>query len=903
MSTESNGSGNGHDALEIQEWRDSMRDVIELSGNEQAVRIIEDIEEIALQAGAEKKFPLNTPYINTIPPEEQHPFPGSREIERRIKSIIRWNAMAMVVNQNNVDAPPGIGGHISTFASAATLLEIGQNHFWRGTTEDHPGDLIYFQGHAAPGPYSRAYLEGRLPAEKLHNFRRELGAGGGLSSYPHPWLMPDFWQFPTVSMGLGPIGAIYQARFTRYLENRGLIPKSDQKIWAFLGDGECDEPESLAPINLPGRENLDNLIFVINCNLQRLDGPVRGNGKIVQELEARFRANNWNVIKCLWGSDWDELFERDTTGKLVQAMNETVDGQFQLYSTSDGAYIREHFFGRDPDLAKLVENMSDEELVKLRRGGHDPEKVYNAYLKATTEANGRPTVILAQTVKGYGLGEVGEGKNIAHNAKKMNTEELKEFRTRFGIPISDDDIDHAAPFYRPPEDSVEVKYLHERRKALGGFVPTRRDKGPAFTMPDEKAFHISDEGTGDKEVSTTFVLGQMISRLLKDKQIGKLVVPIIPDEARTFGMDGLFAQCGIYASTGQLYTPVDAVTKEGKKNLQYYKEAKDGQLLQEGINEAGAMAEFIAAGSAYSSHNINTIPFYVFYSMFGFQRTGDQLWLAGDQRVRGFVCGGTAGRTTLNGEGLQHEDGHSHVIALSVPNCVAYDPAFGFELGVILKDGIRRMYVDQEDVYYYITLMNEDYVQLAKPEGDHIDDGILKGCYKLSPSSMEGEVHANILGSGAILNCALEAQKILAENYGVSTDVYSVTSYKNLQEDCNDTARWNMFHPSEEPRKSYLESLFENGPDLFVATSDYMKILPAGLSQWLPGKLVSLGTNGFGRSESREALRDFFEVDARYTVLATLTGLVDEGRVDREVVVQAMSDLGIDPEKPNPMYC
>ncbi|MFT5495177.1 MAG: pyruvate dehydrogenase E1 component [Kiritimatiellia bacterium] len=899
MSTENN----GFESIELQEWRDSIRDVIKISGEDQARKIIEEVDTVALQLGVEKYFPLNTSYINTIPPEEQHPFPGSREVERRIKSIIRWNAMAMVVNANNPGSPKGIGGHISTFASAATLYEIGQNHFWRGATDAHPGDLIYFQGHASPGPYSRAYLEGRIPVEKLHNFRRELAPGGGLSSYPHPWLMPDFWQFPTVSMGLGPIGAIYQARFTRYLENRGLKEPSDQKIWAFLGDGECDEPESLAPINLPGREKLDNLIFVVNCNLQRLDGPVRGNGKIVQELEARFRANNWNVIKVMWGTDWDELFARDTTGKLVKALNETVDGEFQKYSVSNGAYIREHFFGRDPDLLKLVENMSDEEIVKLRRGGHDPEKVYNAYLKATTQANGKPTVILAQTIKGYGLGEVGEGKNIAHNHKVMNESELKEFRTRFGIPISDDDIDHDAPFYRPAEDSVEMKYLHERRKALGGFVPMRRTKGPDFVMPDEKTFHIVDDGTGDKEVSTTFVLGQMLSRLLKDKNIGKLVVPIIPDEARTFGMESLFAQCGIYSSSGQLYTPVDAITANGEKNLMYYKEAKDGQLLQEGINEAGAMAEFIAAGSAYSSHNLNMIPFYVFYSMFGFQRTGDQLWLAGDQRVKGFVCGGTAGRTSLNGEGLQHEDGHSHVIALSVPNCVAYDPAFGFELGVILKDGIRRMYLENEDVYYYITLMNDEYIQQPKPAGDHIDEGILKGCYKFRPSPLEGEVHTNILGSGAILNSALEAQKILAENYGVSADVYSVTSYKYLQEDCNDTARWNMMHPAETPKKSYVETLFEGGPDLFVATSDYMKILPEALSRWLPGSLISLGTNGYGRSESRPALRDFFEVDARYTAFATLTGLANTGRVDREVLIQAMTDLDIDPEKPNPMYC
>ena len=903
MSTDSNNNGtNDANEQELQEWRESMRDVLELSGPEQAVRIIEDVEDIALQAGAEKKFPLNTAYVNTIPPEKEHPFPGSREIEKRIKSIVRWNAMAMVVNQNNFGAPPGIGGHISSFASSATLYEIGQNHFWRAPSENHPGDHIYFQGHIAPGPYSRAYLEGRLSAEKLHNFRRELNPGGGLSSYPHPWLMPDFWNFPTVSMGLGPISAIYHARFIKYLQNRGLKKPSDEKVWAFLGDGETDEPEALAPLSIAGREELDNLVFVVNCNLQRLDGPVRGNGKIVQELEARFRANRWNVIKVLWGSDWDELFKRDDTdGVLVEALNNTVDGQFQTYSTADGKYIRDHFFGQDPRLLKLVENMSDEELVKLRRGGHDPEKVYNAYL-AASQHTGQPTVILAQTIKGYGTGESGEGKMIAHNHKKTNLSELKEFRSRFGIPISDDDIQHNAPFYRPEEDSIELKYLRERREALGGYLPQRQQKGPAFTMPDSKVFERMYVGSGDKEVSTTFVLGQIISGLLKDKQVGKLIVPIIPDEARTFGMESLFAQCGIYASTGQLYTPVDATAADGTKNLMYYKEAKTGQLLQEGINEAGALASWTAAATAYSNHNINMIPFYVYYSMFGFQRVGDSIWCAADQRARGFLMAATAGRTSLNGEGLQHQDGHSHMIALSVPNCEAYDPAFGYELAVIIKEGIRRMYLENEDVFYYITTMNDDYIQLAKPEGDDIDEGILNGIYKIRAAEGAEEVHANILGSGAILNCALEAQQILADNYGVAADVYSVTNYKKLQEDCIDCERWNMLHPLEEQRVPHLQNVFAGGPDVFIATSDYMKIMPEGLSAWLPGKLISLGTNGFGRSDSREALRNHFEVDARYTVVATLTGLAREGRVDREVVAQAITDLGIDSEKLNPHF-
>jgi len=882
---------NSPEAIEIQEWRESLRDVLKLSGPEQVQQILDELDTEAHISGVDKHFKLNTPYTNSISEKEESPYPGSREIERRIKSIIRWNAMAMVTQANQ--KLDGIGGHISTFASAATLYDVGFNHFWRAPSDEHPGDLIYYQGHASPGMYSRAYVEGRLDEEKLTNFRRELAEGGGLSSYPHPWLMPDFWQFPTVSMGLGPQFAIYHARFIKYLENRGLKQKSDQKVWAFLGDGECDEPESLAPISIAGREELDNLVFVINCNLQRLDGPVRGNSSIVQELERRFLANGWNVVKVLWSSDWDSLFDADTEGALEDLLNNTVDGEFQKLSTAPGAYVREHFFGRDPRVLKMVEHLSDDEIQRLRRGGHDPQKIYSAY-KNAVDTKGQPTVILAKTVKGYGLGEAGEGKNISHNQKKLNQDEMYEFRSRFGIPISDDDIKEN-PFFRPAEDSKEMKYLSERRKALGGHLPQRRPKASQPILPpDEKAFEEFYGGSGDKEVSSTFMYVRLIGKLLRDKNIGKLIVPIVPDESRTFGMEGLFAQVGIYAHDGQKYEPID------RKVLSYYKESKDGQILQEGINESGAMSSFIAAGTAYSNHDINMIPFYVYYSMFGFQRVGDHAWAAGDSRCRGFLIGGTAGRTTLNGEGLQHEDGHSHLVAATIPNCIAYDPAYGFELAVIIKEGIKRMYVEQNDVFYYVTAMNENYLHPAMPEG--VEEGILKGIYKLYPAK-EDKAQVNLMGSGSILNEVAAAQKILDEKYGIDAAVYSVTSYPELKRNAEDCVRHNLLNPDADEKVPYISQVFAGQEDaVFITSSDYVKNLASSLTDHIPGPYMALGTDGFGRSESRPNLRDFFEVDRRYVTLAALYQLAKKGSIEKSVVSQAIKDLEIDPNKLNPMY-
>jgi pyruvate dehydrogenase E1 component len=879
-----------HHTLEVLEWQQSLRDVLALSGPEQAKTILTALQAEAHKAGIAFEHPLNTPYLNTIPVEKQVPFPGSREIERRIKSIIRWNAMAMVTRANK--KLDGIGGHISTYASAATLLEIGFNHFWRAASDKHPGDLVFFQGHSSPGIYARAFVEGRLSEAQLNNFRRELAPGGGLSSYPHPWLMKDFWKFPTVSMGLGPLMAIYQARFIKYLENRGLKPKSDQKVWCFIGDGEFDEPETTGCISIAGREQLDNLVFVLNCNLQRLDGPVRGNGSIVREAEARFRSANWNVIKCLWGSEWDTLLARDTSGALVKQFENTVDGMYQKLSISNGAYVREHFFGGNDALKKLVANMADSELKKLKRGGHDPAKVYNAY-KSATETVGRPTIIIAKTVKGYGLGEAGEGKNIAHNQKKLNEDELLSFRTRFGIPISDEEV-AKAPFYRPPEKSVEMEYLRERRAALGGHVPARNSITVPIELPKADVFTEFNEGTGDREASTTMVVGRIVSKLLKDKGVGELIVPIIPDESRTFGMESLFSQCGIYAPTGQLYTPVD------RDQLMYYKEAKNGQLLQEGINEAGATSSWVAAGTSYSVHKLNMIPFYVFYSMFGFQRVADLIWAAADSRCKGFLIGGTAGRTTLNGEGLQHEDGHSHVYASTVPNCKAYDPAYAYEMAVIIEEGIREMYHEGKDVFYYITAMNENYRMPPMPKGDTVREGILRGCYKFSAPA-KGKAKANLLGSGTILNEVVKASGILAEKYKVQTNVYSVTSYKTLTDDALECDRWNLLHPGEAAKKPYVQTLFEGEPDVFVTSSDYMKCLSDTLARWVPGSLQSLGTNGFGRSESRANLRDFFEVDHKYVVLATLTLLVKKGELKADILPQAIKDLGIDSEKLNPL--
>lgn len=875
--------------LETKEWLYSLDYVLEHGGPERVTELLQQLQIRAHKAGVKIPFTANTPYINTIPREKQPPFPGNREIERRIKSIIRWNAMAMVVKANKMES--GIGGHISTYASAATLYEIGFNHFFRGKGEDYDGDQIYFQGHASPGIYARAFLEGRLTIEQLENFRRELKPNGGLSSYPHPWLMPNFWEFPTVSMGLGPIMAIYQARFNRYLEDRGL-KKPGGRVWAFLGDGETDEPEALGAITLASRERLDNLTFVINCNLQRLDGPVRGNGKIIQELEAAFRGAGWNVIKVIWGTDWDPLLDKDKEGKLVKRMSEVVDGEYQKYSVESGEYIRNHFFGKDPDVLKMVEKMTDEQLQKMKRGGHDPEKVYAAF-KSATEHVGQPTVILAKTIKGYGLGESGEGKNITHQQKKLNEDEMKEFRSRFGIPISDDDIANA-PFFKPSEDSSEMEYLKARRQELGGFVPSRKSDVRPIKTPPEEIFEEFYKGTEGREVSTTMVFVRILAKLLKDKEIGKLVVPIVPDEARTFGMESLFRQVGIYSHVGQLYEPVD------RDSLLYYKEAKDGQILEEGITEAGSVSSFIAAGTAYATHGINMIPFFIYYSMFGMQRIGDFVWAAGDMRTKGFLIGGTAGRTTLNGEGLQHQDGHSHLLAYPVPNLVTYDPAFAYELAVIIRDGIKRMYEDKENIFYYITVMNENYPMPEMP--GNIKEGIVKGMYKFKASDKKNaKMKAQLFGSGTILNEVLKAAAILEEEYKVASDVWSVTSYKELRKDALEVERWNLLHPNETQKVSYISKMLANEEGVFVASSDYVKALPDSVSKWFPRNLYSLGTDGFGRSEGRAELRDFFEVDAKHIVLAVLNGLVKEGKIKAAELDKAMKKLGINPDKKNPM--
>jgi pyruvate dehydrogenase E1 component len=880
----------GLEVVESREWLDSMDYVLRHRGKDQAVSLLRQLELHCKQAGVEIPFKATTPYINSIPADEQAPFPGSQEIERRIKSLVRWNALAMVVRANRESE--GIGGHISTYASAATLYEVGFNHFFRGKGEGTEGDQIYFQGHAAPGVYSRAFLFGRLPVQKLENFRRELKPGGGLSSYPHPWLMPDFWEFPTVSMGLGPIMSIYQARFNRYLEDRGLKAPSDRKVWAFLGDGETDEPETLGAITLASREKLDNLIFVINCNLQRLDGPVRGNGNIIQELEAAFRGAGWNVIKVIWGSDWDPLIEKDHDGLLVRRMNELVDGELQKLSIESGAYIRQHFFGKYPQLLELVKHLSDDQIRRLRLGGHDPLKVYAAY-KAATEHKGQPTVILARTIKGYGLGEGGEGKNITHQQKKLNEEELRAFRSRFGIPISDDEIS-SLPFYRPPEDSPEMEYLKARRAELGGSLPKRVVKSRPISVPAE-VFEEFSKGTEGRKASTTMVFVRMLAKMLRDETIGHLIVPIVPDEARTFGMEALFRQVGIYSHIGQLYQPVDIDT------LLYYKEAKNGQILEEGITEAGSMSSFIAAGTAYATHGINTIPMFIYYSMFGFQRVGDLIWAAGDLRAKGFLLGGTAGRTTLAGEGLQHQDGNSQLFAYAYPTVMAYDPAFAYELSVIVQEGLRRMYQNEENLFYYLTVMNENYEHPAMPAG--VRDGILKGMYRFSQSQLKNATaQAQLFGSGAILPEVIKAQQILGEKYGVAADVWSITSYKELYKDGISTERWNMLHPTQAQRVPYVAQALQNAPGVLVAASDYVKTLPLSIARWMPRTLNALGTDGFGRSENRASLRDFFEVDARFVTLRTLSALAKEGKIKPEVVQQAIKDLEINPEKPDPLH-
>jgi pyruvate dehydrogenase E1 component len=878
------------DATETREWLESLDYVLQSGGPAKVARLLRELTIHARQNGVKLPFSANTPYINTIPTDEQTLMPGSPDLERRIKSLVRWNAAAMVVRANK--AEEGIGGHISTFASAATLYEVGFNHFFHGRSEDesaNDGDVIFFQGHAAPGIYARAYLEGRIDEAHLVNFRRETS--GGLSSYPHPWLMPDFWEYPTVSMGLGPIMAIYQARFVRYLEDRGLKPASNAKVWAFLGDGETDEPESLGAITLPAREKLDNLIFVINCNLQRLDGPVRGNGQIIQELEAAFRGAGWNVIKVIWGREWDPLLAKDRDGLLVKRMGEVVDGEYQKYAVSDGAYIRQHFWGADPRLLEMVKHLSDDQLKKMTVGGHDPIKVYNAY-KAAVEHKGAPTVILARTIKGYGLGEAGEGKNITHQQKKMNEEELRAFRTRFGIPISDADI-AKMPFYRPAEDSVEVKYLRDRRKSLGGYVPTRKVRVEPIKQPSPELFEEFYKGTDGRKASTTMVFVRLLSKMLRDKDVGPLIVPIVPDEARTFGMEALFRAVGIYSHVGQTYEPVDMDT------LLYYKEASDGQILEEGITEAGSMSSFIAAGTAYATHAVNTIPFFIYYSMFGFQRIGDLIWAAGDSRARGFLVGGTAGRTTLAGEGLQHQDGNSHLFALAYPNCISYDPAFAYEIAVIIEDGIKRMYVDQESIFYYLTVMNEQYAMPAMPEGAR--DGILKGMYKFRRASKpDAKLRAQLFGSGAILPEVIKAQEILESKYNVSADVWSVTSYTELYREGHRCERWNMLHPGEKPKVPYVAQCLEGAPGALIAVSDYVKAMPDAIDRWLPRPMTVLGTDGYGRSESRAALRDFFEVDYRYVIVATLGALAREGKIDPSVVADAIKAHNINPEKSNP---
>ncbi len=869
-------------------WLDSLRGVLEYGlkneNSEQAPFLLEKLLVSLRESGIKIPSTVHTPYVNTIPAEEEPSYPGDREIERRIKSYIRWNAMAMVVKANRIHH--GIGGHISTFASCATLYEVGFNHFFRG---GDPADIVYFQGHASPGNYARAYVEWRIDAKRLHHFRQEFAAVGGLPSYPHPYLMPDFWQFPSVSMGLAPIMSIYQARFNRYLKARGFLPGREPKVWCFVGDGETDEPETLGALTLGGREALDNLIWVVNCNLQRLDGPVRGNGKIIQELEALFRGAGWNVIKVIWGSDWDPLLREDHDGLLRKRMEEVVDGDYQKYSVEPGSYTRKHFFGNYPDLLERVNHLTDDQIHKLLRGGHDPQKVYAAY-KAAVEHRGSPTVILAKTVKGYGLGEAGEGRNITHQQKLLNEKELREFRSRFEVPLPDEEVVET-PFYRPPLDSLETQYLLERRKSLGGFLPQRTIKAEALQLPAAEFFSEFARASGESQLSTTMGFVRILSTLLRHDGIGRRIVPIIPDEARTFGMDALFRQIGIYSPKGQLYEPVD------RETLLFYQEAKDGQILEEGITEAGSMASFIAAGTAYATHGFHMIPFFIFYSMFGFQRIGDLIWAAGDSKAKGFMLGATAGRTTLNGEGLQHQDGHSHIHASTVPTLAAYDPAFTYEVAVIVEEGLRRMYARGEEIFYYLTLYNENYPMPEMPEG--ATAGILKGLYKFRSGPESKTSKAHLFGSGPLVREALRAQEILA-TYDVSADVWSATSYKLLRSEALQVQRWNMLHPDAAPKKSYIEAVLENETGAFVAVSDYMKIVPDQIAPWVPGRLTTLGTDGYGRSDTRPVLRRFFEVDAESIVIATLYALYKKGTLAASLVKKALTDLDIDPEKTHP---
>ena len=878
------------ETIETREWLDSLDYVLSHGGPERVRQLLDRLQSYAREQGVAIPSASNTPYVNTIPPDRQPPYPGSHGLERRIRNILRWNATILVVRANLED--PSIGGHIATYASVATLYEVGLNHFFRGRSDDFEGDQILFQAHTSPGIYARAYLEGRLSEEKLINFRRELRKGGGLPSYPHPRLMPEFWQFPTASMGLCPITAIYHARYNRYLEDRGLKQPSDAKVWAFIGDGETDEPESLGAISLAARERLDNLIFVVNCNLQRLDGPVRGNAKIIQELETVFRGAGWNVIKVIWGSDWDPLLAQDDEGLLAKRMGELVDGQYQKYSVSDGKYQREHFFGVDPRLMEMSRQLSDEHIRTIRRGGHDPEKVYAAY-KAAVEHEGAPSVILAKTIKGYGMGRAGEGTMSTHQLKKLDVDVLREIRTRFGIPISDAEVENL-PFYRPPDDSPEIEYLRERRESLGGFVPRRTVPKTTVSPPQSALYEEFYQGT-DREVTTTMVFVRILSRLMRDESIGKLIVPMVPDEARTFGLEALFRQYGIYSRIGQLYDPVDSET------LTYYREARDGQLIEEGITEAGALCSFTAAGTAYATHGIPTLPFFVFYSIFGFQRVADLVYAAGDTQARGFLIGATSGRTTLNGEGLQHQDGHSHLTAYTFPHVRAYDPAYGYELAVIIREGIRQMYEEGQDVIYYLTVLNESYPMPDMPRG--ADEGILKGMYRLRGAGKgRRKVRAHLFGSGAILNEAVRAQEILEGEYDVPADVWSITSFRELHQDGCDADRWNAQHPEAEPQVPHMAACLRGAEGTFVVASDYLKALPNSIARWFPRPPVALGTDGFGRSDSREALRRFFEVDRRTIAYAALGDLHRQGLVPAKVVERARKELDVEAEKANPVY-
>ncbi|KTB62920.1 MULTISPECIES: pyruvate dehydrogenase (acetyl-transferring), homodimeric type [Pseudomonas] len=874
-----------NDPQETREWLESIESVLSTEGRPRAHYLIDQLLDFDVARHGDFYGRVTTPYVNTIAVDRQLPYPGNLAIERRTNAFIRWNAMAMVLRAGKHS---GVGGHIATYASAAVLYDVGFDHFFRGRTDSFDGDLVYIQGHSSPGIYGRAYLEGRISEAQLDNFRREAG-GEGLSSYPHPRLMPDFWQFPTVSMGLGPITAAYQARFMRYLEFRDLKQHQGRKVWAFLGDGEMDQPESLAAISLAGREKLDNLIFVVNCNLQRLDGPVRGNAKVIQEFESLYRAAGWNVIKVIWGGGWDALLEKDQSGLLRQRMMECVDGDYQNYKSQNGAYVREHFFGKYPQLLALVADMSDDDIWKLSRGGHDPDKVYNAYAAAVRH-KGQPTVILAKTVKGFGMGEAGEGQNINHQLKKMGADAVKAFRDRFGLEVADDQLDEI-PYLKPAADSEEARYFAARRQALGGYVPARHTAVEALQIPELSAFATQLKDTGERAISTTMAFVRILGTLLKDPHLGKLIVPIVPDESRTFGMESLFRQIGIHSAVGQLYTPQDA------GQLSYYKESKDGQIMQEGLNESGAISSWIAASTSYSNHGLMTVPFYIFYSMFGFQRVGDLAWAAGDARARGFLLGATAGRTTLMGEGLQHDDGHSHILASVIPCCVAYDPTFAYELAVIIREGMRRMYVEQEDIYYYITLLNENYPHPAMPEG--VEDGILKGLYPLSTSP---QAQVQLMGSGSILREVIAAAQLLDKDFGVASNIWSATSLTELRCDGHAVERWNLLHPQDEPRASYVETCLAGHSGPVVVATDYMKLFADQIRPFVHGRrFVALGTDGFGQSDTRETLREFFEVDRHFIVLAALKALADDGVIGRDKVSEAISRYGINVDKTNPV--